>query len=195
MVGLEQPNLLACTKEPNSDLAKDEEPVEAAIWKAMGELAQVSQASVIDRTGVFVRLEAIRTEKHQTRYQPLQPYMDEKSILEHARPWKQVLMFFARTQRAHDWRSPTYRFTRRQQDAWDALVEQAERGEEDAGDEGEEELGEDELDEEMDEEMDGEDAAYEPTTAAARRVDPADTPALLSKMQRACLRFCIKLLN
>ncbi|KAK5011506.1 hypothetical protein LTR28_001223, partial [Elasticomyces elasticus] len=80
LLGLERPDLLECIEEPNSDPKKDKEPVEAAIWEAMDGLARFSQASVIDRIGVFVRLEAIRTEKHQTRYQPLQPYMDEKSI-------------------------------------------------------------------------------------------------------------------
>ena len=40
-------------------------------------VARFSQASVIYWIGVFVRLEAIRTEKHQTRFQPLQPYIDE----------------------------------------------------------------------------------------------------------------------
>jgi hypothetical protein len=39
---------------------------------------------------VFVRLEAIRTEKHQTRFQPLQPYMDKQSIGDHTRPWQQI---------------------------------------------------------------------------------------------------------
>jgi hypothetical protein len=50
---------------------------------------------------VFVRLEAIQTEKHQTQYQPLQLYIDEKSISKHMRPWQQMLVFFARTQREH----------------------------------------------------------------------------------------------
>jgi hypothetical protein len=40
------------------------EPVEAAMWAAMDGLAQFSQASVIHCVSVFVRLEAIRTEKH-----------------------------------------------------------------------------------------------------------------------------------
>ena len=70
LVGMERPDLLACVEEPvaNADPRKDEEaePVEAAIWAAMDGLARFSQASVIDRIGVFVRLEAIRTEKHQT---------------------------------------------------------------------------------------------------------------------------------
>jgi uncharacterized C2H2 Zn-finger protein len=69
LVGMERPDLLACVEEPvtDPDLRKEEaEPVEAAIWAAMDGLARSSQASVIDRVGVFVRLEAIWTEKHQT---------------------------------------------------------------------------------------------------------------------------------
>jgi hypothetical protein len=62
-----------------------------------------------------------------------------------------MLMFFARTQREHMWKSPKYRFTRRQREAWEALIEQAERV---VG--GEEEIEETEGDEEvedMEEEM------------------------------------------
>lgn len=149
LMGMERPELLACIEEPVAEpdprQEQQAEPMEAAIWAAMDELARFSQASVIDRVGVFVRLEAIRTEKHQTRFQPLQPYMDEKAIVNHVRPWKQMLMFFARTQREHTWKSPTYRFTRRQREAWDALVEAARRSTEP----GEEE---DVEDEEMDDE-------------------------------------------
>jgi hypothetical protein len=87
--------------------------------------------------------QAIPTEKHQTRFQPLQPYMDQKSIGDHTRPWQQILMFFARTQREHAWKSPAYRFTRRQREAWEALVEAAEKS---AGrDEAEEEEGEEQM--------------------------------------------------
>jgi hypothetical protein len=68
LVGIERPDLLACVEEPVSDAdsRKDEEAelVEAAIWAAIDGLVQFSQASVIDWIGVFVRLEAIRTEKH-----------------------------------------------------------------------------------------------------------------------------------
>jgi hypothetical protein len=81
---------------------------------------------VIERVGVFMRLEAIRTEKHQTRFQPLQPYMDKDAIVRHTRPWQQVLMFFARTQKEHAWKSPGYKFTRQQQEAWKALISKAE---------------------------------------------------------------------
>jgi hypothetical protein len=72
----------------------------------MDELARFSQVSVVCCIGVFVRLEAIRTEMQQTRFQPLQPYMDKKAIVKHTRPWQQMLMFFARTQREHVWKSP-----------------------------------------------------------------------------------------
>ena len=95
--GMERPDLMACISEPNADPKGEEEPVKAAIWEAIDELARFSQILVIERIGVFVRMEAIWTEKHQTRYQPLQLYMDEKSIGDHTRLWKQILMFFART--------------------------------------------------------------------------------------------------
>jgi hypothetical protein len=204
LVGMERPGLLACVEEPVSDPdpRKDEEaePVEAAIWAAMDGLVRFSQASVIDRIGVFVRLEAIRTEKHQTRYQPLQPYMDKDAIVKHMRPWQQMLMFFARTQREHTWKSPQYRFTRRQREAWEALVEQAERSvegeeeeaegdeEEAEGDEGHEEIEEmDEMDEEMEAGEEEQDQPDQPP--------PEPGQPKLSRIQKACLTFCIALLN
>jgi hypothetical protein len=93
---LSRPELLACIEEPNSDPDKDEEPVEAAIWNAMAGLARFSQTSVVKRIGIFVRLEAIRTEKQQTQFKPLEAYMDNASVGKHTRPWQQMLMFFAR---------------------------------------------------------------------------------------------------
>jgi RecQ family ATP-dependent DNA helicase len=199
LVGMERPELLASIEEPVAEpdprQEQQAEPVEAAIWAAMEGLARFSQASVIHRVGVFVRLEAIRTEKHQTRFQPLQPYMDEKSIGEHTRPWKQMLMFFARTQKEHAWKSPTYRFTRRQREAWEALVEEAERsvegeevgeGEDEEMEEVEDEVMADDVDEAIDEmETD------EPSTAA----NAIREPEKLSSIQRACLEFCIALLS
>ena len=146
------------------DLRSDDEgePVEAAIWAAMDGLMRFSQASVIERVGVFVRLEAIRTEKHQTRYQPLQPYMDKEAIVKHTRPWQQALMFFARTQKEHAWKSPQYRFKRRQREAWEALVREARTAaaeaaetdkkiDEEINEEGEEQEDDDEPEMEVDE--------------------------------------------
>ncbi|TKA44793.1 hypothetical protein B0A49_13622 [Cryomyces minteri] len=219
LVGLERPDLLECMEEPNSDPKKDKEPVEAAIWEAMDGLARFSQASVIDRIGVFVRLEAIRTEKHQTRYHPLQAYMDEKSIGDHARPWKQILMFFARTQREHEWKSPKYRFTRRQRGAWEELVDQAERkanGENDEEDEGvsinedDNENSEDENDEDDEGSDDGDDGDDSDNGGDGGDDDGDDNhhgddeekvadieqeAERLTTIQKACLEFCIELLN
>ena len=68
LVGMERADLMACVKEPvaEPDPRSEEEAelVEAAIWAAMAGLTRLSQASVVERVGVFVRLEAIRIEKH-----------------------------------------------------------------------------------------------------------------------------------
>jgi hypothetical protein len=34
--------------------------------------------------------------------------MDKETIVKHTRPWQQMLMFFARTQKKHKWKSPLY---------------------------------------------------------------------------------------
>jgi RecQ family ATP-dependent DNA helicase len=199
LVGMERSELMACIAEPVTEpdprQEQQAEPVEAAIWVAMGELARFSQASVIHRIGVFVRLEAIRTEKHQTRFQPLQPYMDEKSIVEHVRPWQQILMFFARTQREHAWKSPKYRFTRRQREAWEALAEEAKRIAE--GEEEGEEEEEMEVEEVEDEIMadDVNEAIDEMETEEDRAAEGISEPETLSSIQKACLEFCIALLS
>jgi hypothetical protein len=178
---MERADLMACIEEPvaKPDPRSDNEaePVEAAIWAAMAGLTQFSQASVIKRVGVFVRLEAISTEKHQTRFQPLQPYMDQEAIVKHTRPWQQVLMFFARTQKEHAWKSPGYKFTRRQREAWEALIWEAEAA---AARGAEEEI--DKIDEEAEA---GEEQGSAEGNQAVR----------LPSIQKACLKFCIVLLD
>jgi hypothetical protein len=189
LVGIERADLMACIEEPvaEADPRSDveAEPTEAAIWAAMEGLTRFSQASVNERVGVFVRLEAIRTEKHQTRFQPLQPYMDKDAIFKHTRPWQQALMFFARTQKEHAWRSPQYRFTRRQREAWQALVRLAGGTGEEAG----EEEGTDEMDEEEMEIDDADETDNENAETTPKR------PEKLTRLQKACLEFCIALLD
>jgi hypothetical protein len=91
LVGMERADLIACIEKPVAELDprsdNKAELMEAAIWEAMDKLTRFSQASVIERVGVFVRLEASRTVKHQTRFQPQQPYMDKEAIVKHTRPW------------------------------------------------------------------------------------------------------------
>lgn len=124
-------------------------------------------------------MEAIRTEKHQTRYQPLQPYMDEKALGNHSRPWKQVLMFFARTQKKHEWKSPKYRFTSQQRKAWEELVTKAE-----------ERVGEEEQKEEQ-EQREEEEGQEEEETGSSDALEERE----LGILERACLNFCIALLD
>jgi hypothetical protein len=64
LLGIERADLLACIEEP---MAKPDprstnkaEPIETAIWAAVDGLTRFSQVSVIERVGVFVRLEVIR---------------------------------------------------------------------------------------------------------------------------------------
>lgn len=190
---LNRDELLASIEEPNAGTDPDrppEEPVAAAIWKAMEEVARVSQASTAERVGIFVRMELMRTEKHQNRYHPLQPYTEEDSIIKRSGAWKQVLMFFIRTQQEHDWRSPEYKFTRRQFEAFTRLVEEAElvanreEGSEEErsnrGGGGGEEEGEEEEEEEE--------------SSSQGEAGPKRLPKL-SEIQKACLDFCIELLN
>jgi hypothetical protein len=55
----------------------------------------------------------------------VQAYVVVEAIVKHSVPWQQVLMFFARTQVPHEWNSPKYLFTRRQQRAWEKLWDEA----------------------------------------------------------------------
>jgi hypothetical protein len=50
--------------EPDRRSDSDGEPIEAAIWATMARLTRFSETSAIERVGMFVLLEAIRTEKH-----------------------------------------------------------------------------------------------------------------------------------
>jgi hypothetical protein len=80
---LDHKQLVRCMTKPD----EEEEPVNWVIWQIMGELIRYSQHSVKDRVSVFVRLEAIRTEKHQTRHHPLQSYMAKETLAKYSRPW------------------------------------------------------------------------------------------------------------
>ena len=52
--------------------------------------------------------------------------VEMSSIQRRCQPWQQMLMFFVRTQRQHEWKSPAYRFNRRQFAAFEKLIEAAE---------------------------------------------------------------------
>ena len=154
--GYDHKQLMASIAKPNTD-PENPEPFEEAIWEAMTDVARMSQQTV-SKAGVFVRMEAVRTEKQQTRYMPLETYWDPESVDRRAQAWRQMLMFFVRTQREHEWRSPPYRFTPRQFDKFEQMIEAAEYV------------------------VGGE--MQEDTQVGG-----------MSQIQRACLDFCVELLN
>ncbi|TKA73263.1 hypothetical protein B0A55_06620 [Friedmanniomyces simplex] len=104
----------------------------------------------------MLRLEAVRGDVDQQRFQPLQPYQEAKSIKHHCRPRQQMFMFFVRTQRPHDWHSPAYRFNRRQAAAFKKLID---------------------------------------VVSENLRLEEDDPPPQLRPIHRACLAFCVELLN
>ena len=100
------------------------ERIATVLWQAMDQVPRVCQMATKE-LGHFLRTEAIRTEKHQTRYTPLLAYMNEESIREHVRPWQPIIMFFSRTQRGvwSGGKRPRYGFTPRQRKTWQCLWE------------------------------------------------------------------------
>lgn len=156
---LKKPNptdMIASVAAPSTDPEKPE-PYETVIWKAMTEVAQISQMTV-SKAGVFLRMEAVRSEKYQTRYMPLETYWDPEEINRRVQPWRQMMVFFVRTQKEHDWRSPPYKFTSEQFDKFDRMIEEAGRV------------------------IDGE-------------VEQGEGETGMSAIQKACLDFCVELLN
>jgi hypothetical protein len=103
-----------------------------------------------------------------------------------------MLMFFARTQREHAWKSPQYRFRRRQREAWEVLVREARRTATAKDAEEADKEGNNEID--MDEEMDI-DEIDQATEAAPDQSTTSVRPEKLSRLQKACLEFCIALLD
>jgi hypothetical protein len=65
---MERADLMACIEklvaEPDLRSENEGELVESAIWAAVAGLTRFSQMSAIERVGMFVLLETIRTEKH-----------------------------------------------------------------------------------------------------------------------------------
>ncbi|KAF1807958.1 hypothetical protein P152DRAFT_463016 [Eremomyces bilateralis CBS 781.70] len=55
------------------DGGKDTDPLEQTVWKAMTDVTRISQETV-SKTGMFIRLEVVRTEEYQTKYVPLEIY-------------------------------------------------------------------------------------------------------------------------
>ncbi|RHZ43035.1 uncharacterized protein CDV56_100022 [Aspergillus thermomutatus] len=92
--------------------------------------------------------------------------MNEAAIKKYVQPWQQILAFIARTQALHDWASPKYGMTARQRKKWRQLWQLAGQAPQSSPDP-------------MDTEMD----------------DPQRGVWAMTNMEKACLEFCIELLN
>jgi hypothetical protein len=165
LTGINPWQLLTSIEEPDEESNHPDEIRARAIWEAMEGLIQTSQSCVC-QLGHLLRVEAIRTEKIQNRHRPLQAYMHPDLIIKHMRPWQQMMMFLVRTQVEHDWESPGYRFTPRQQHTWQILWQRTA------------DLG-----------------AMAGGAAEENGRQPVAPMAILSPLQAACLDFCIELLN
>jgi superfamily II DNA helicase RecQ len=179
--GCDRKDILRCLREPTVDEemaegeneANDNERAAAAIWEATGELASASQDAV-SRSGVMLRFEAIRTEAHQNVYRPLEPYQNRDEIRRQGRCWQQIVTFFVRTRRDHSWKSPSYKFNRRQDRAFERMMVVARSTVKEA-------------DEPSDTNSDSADTDSEAEGEGGK--------AAMTEMQQACLSFCIELLN
>ncbi|KAJ9480835.1 hypothetical protein VN97_g12688, partial [Penicillium thymicola] len=101
--------------------------------------------------------------------------MDEANIQRHVEPWQRILVFFARTQQPHNWRSPRYQFTPRQTRTWRELWRLAQaQARSQTGDLSPTATGPDSQ-----------------SNTEAQSYDAFST----SPIQVACMDFCIELLN
>jgi hypothetical protein len=92
--------------------------------------------------------------------------MDEAAIQKHVHPWQQILAFIACTQVPHDWTSPKYRMTARQRKKWRQLWQLASQG-----------------------------PRSSPNPIDHEPDDPQMAAWVITNIKKACLEFCIKLLN
>ena len=125
LTGFERPALMRLVAPPDSA----EEP-SIEMWTSFDGMIRHCQQTIISRVGVFVRMETVRKGHSCQEYTPLQPYMDNQSIQDHSRPWKQVMMFFTRARPQGSESSPPYRFTPAQKRAWRGFCTAIERAEE-----------------------------------------------------------------
>ena len=183
LVGLDREQLSCSIARPE----ENQEPVAECIWSTVERMARHCQETATSRVGHFVRMEAIRTEKHQTKYHPLQPYQNAKSFGDYIRAWQQVLMFFTRTkdskarQKTHEtWKMPQYRLTKNQRQAWRGFND-AIQAEIDRPIEGNESPVEGNGNEQSDKSITSESGTTEKPS--------------LSVSEQSCLKFCISLLD
>ncbi len=114
LMSLNREELIALMKKLNLKI----EFIVIIIWDVMNSLIQHCQQSMMSWVDMFIRMKIIHIEKHQTRYQSLQSYMNVKRMMNYSRSWKQILMFMIWIKSVHDWISLKYKFNKTQRDMW-----------------------------------------------------------------------------
>ena len=183
--GLDRQELLDFVKTPDAA----EEALVAIVWDAMNDMLHHCQQTVKKHTGYFLRIEVVRSEAKQTKYRPLQPYMDPDAMKDYARPWKQILAFFVRT-RAREDEGPVYRFRGQEQVRFDDVMKRARRiRNQRIRHEGRDRPG-------SSSSGHGSSNAVAGTSSSSRGSAASDqaTSIRLRGLKAACLRFCIALL-
>ena len=120
--GLDRQVLMRLVDAPK----EEEEPVAFIVWQAMDRMLYHSQRTVKDHAGYFMRMEVVRTESKQTKYRPLQPYMDSTAATDYAHPWKQIVILFVRSHRQEEDRPP-YRFNKLEGAQFRKMIQTARR--------------------------------------------------------------------
>lgn len=150
-------------------------------------MARHCQEIAISRVGHFVRMEVIRTKKHQTKYYLLQPYKNPKSFGDYLRAWQQILMFFVRiadsktqVRPSEAWKRPKYRFIKNQRTAWRRLTETAEK------------IVQKPAKKIPDSDQDSTDRSVQ---SESDEIIASEDEPLLNAIEKACLAFCISLLD
>ena len=69
-------------------------------------------------------MKAVKTKAMQIKYQLLQVYMDQVSIVDHAQLWKQMVAFFVRMQERESER-PKYWLNEREKDVFEEMMDWA----------------------------------------------------------------------
>ena len=121
---LERGSLLSLVAAPD----EKQETVLATICQALDELLEHCQQTVTDRAGYYARMEAVRTEQSQTKYWPLQAYIDRMTVTDYARPWKVMVALFYRTRGPQKRGVPKYRLSKDQRRQLTNLTRVARRG-------------------------------------------------------------------
>ena len=176
LMNLNREELVALMKKSNLKI----EFIIIVTWDVMNSLIQHCQQSIMSQVDVFICMKIIHIEKHQTRYQSLQSYMNVKRLMNYSQSWKQILMFMIQIKRAHDWVSFKYKFNKILRDMWKRLFRVAK------------EIVRKKNEQNFDEKKEAE--SMKKSNNSSQDLDE-DNKSELMIIQKTCLNFCLALLD